>query len=96
MKVTEHLEAAKGKALFSFEIVPPQKGSNIKDLYANIDPLMEFKPPFIDAKPLIFTSASAVFDVTQAAATTNPIRVFFIHTRSRLTTTFFNQLSSPK
>ena len=48
MKVTEHLEAAKGKALFSFEIVPPVKGSNINDLYENIDPLMEFKPPFID------------------------------------------------
>ena len=48
MKVTQHIENAKGKPLFSFEIVPPQKGSNIKDLYENIDPLMEFKPPFID------------------------------------------------
>ncbi len=48
MKVTEHLEKANGKALFSFEIVPPVKGSNINDLYQNIDPLMEFKPPFID------------------------------------------------
>lgn len=48
MKVTEHIEKAKGEALFSFEIVPPQKGSNINDLYANVDPLMEFNPPFID------------------------------------------------
>ncbi|MBL4745318.1 MAG: methylenetetrahydrofolate reductase [NAD(P)H] [Flavobacteriaceae bacterium] len=48
MKVTEHIELAKGKTLFSFEIIPPQKGQNINDLYANIDPLMEFKPPFID------------------------------------------------
>jgi methylenetetrahydrofolate reductase (NADPH) len=48
MKVTQHIENAQGKPLFSFEIVPPQKGSNIKDLYENIDPLMEFKPPFID------------------------------------------------
>lgn len=48
MKVTEHIEKAKGKTLFSFEIVPPQKGQSIQKLYDNIDPLMEFKPPFID------------------------------------------------
>lgn len=48
MKVTEHIEAAQNKTLFSFEIVPPQKGKNIQELYDNIDPLMEFKPPFID------------------------------------------------
>jgi len=48
MKVTEHIKQANGKTLFSFEIVPPQKGQNIQELYNNIDPLMEFKPPFID------------------------------------------------
>ncbi len=48
MKVTEHISNAKGKTLFSFEIIPPQKGQNIQKLYDNIDPLMEFKPPFID------------------------------------------------
>lgn len=48
MKVTEHIKLANGKTLFSFEIVPPQKGQNIQELYNNIDPLMEFKPPFID------------------------------------------------
>ena len=48
MKVTEYIENAKGKTLFSFEIVPPQKGKNIQELYDNIDPLMEFNPPFID------------------------------------------------
>tara|TARA_R110001583_G_scaffold41751_3_gene132622 strand:+ start:1628 stop:2584 length:957 start_codon:yes stop_codon:yes gene_type:complete len=48
MKVTEHIKQAKGKTLFSFEIVPPQKGQNIQDLYNNVDPLMEFNPPFID------------------------------------------------
>ena len=48
MKVTEHIKNAKGKTLFSFEIVPPQKGQNIQKLYDNVDPLMEFKPPFID------------------------------------------------
>ncbi|MCX2679477.1 methylenetetrahydrofolate reductase [NAD(P)H] [Galbibacter sp. EGI 63066] len=48
MKVTDHIKRAQGKTLFSFEIVPPQKGKKIEDLYKNIDPLMEFNPPFID------------------------------------------------
>ena len=48
MKVTQHIENAKGEILFSFEIIPPQKGKSIQELYDNIDPLMEFKPPFID------------------------------------------------
>lgn len=48
MKVTEHIENANGKTLFSFEIIPPKKGENIKELYKNIDPLMEYNPPFID------------------------------------------------
>ncbi|WP_248722122.1 methylenetetrahydrofolate reductase [Seonamhaeicola sp. ML3] len=48
MKVTDHIKNANGKTLFSFEIVTPVKGKNIQDLYNNIDPLMEFNPPFID------------------------------------------------
>ena len=48
MKITDHIEKAKGNTLFSFEIVPPIKGNNIQELYNNIDPLMEFRPPFID------------------------------------------------
>ena len=48
MKVTEHIKNAKEKTLFSFEIIPPKKGNSIQQLYNNIDPLMEFKPPFID------------------------------------------------
>ncbi|WP_036382704.1 methylenetetrahydrofolate reductase [NAD(P)H] [Muricauda sp. MAR_2010_75] len=48
MKVTDHLKKAKGKTLFSFEIIPPVKGKSIQELYNNIDPLMEFNPPFID------------------------------------------------
>ena len=47
MKVTEHLKNAK-KTLFSIEILPPLKGDSIESLYKHIDPLMEFKPPFID------------------------------------------------
>ena len=48
MKETKHIEKAKGNTLFSFEIIPPQKGKSIQELYDNIDPLMEFNPPFID------------------------------------------------
>ena len=48
MKVTDHIKNAKGRTLFSFEIIPPVKGRNIQELYNNIDPLMEFNPPFID------------------------------------------------
>jgi methylenetetrahydrofolate reductase (NADPH) len=48
MKITEHIKKANGKTLFSFEIIPPKKGNNIQELYNNIDPLMEFNPPFID------------------------------------------------
>jgi methylenetetrahydrofolate reductase (NADPH) len=48
MKVTQHIENANGKTLFSFEILPPLKGQNIQSIFDSIDPLMEFKPPFID------------------------------------------------
>jgi len=48
MKVTQHIETAKGKSLFSFEILPPLKGQNIQSIFDGIDPLMEFNPPFID------------------------------------------------
>src|SRR5258706_4819788 len=48
MKVSEHIKNANGKSLFSIEILPPLKGENIKSLFDNIDPLMEFRPPFID------------------------------------------------
>jgi len=48
MKVIQHIENANGKPLFSFEILPPLKGQNIQSIFDGIDPLMEFKPPFID------------------------------------------------
>jgi methylenetetrahydrofolate reductase (NADPH) len=47
MKVTEHLKKAK-KPLISFEILPPLKGKSIQSIYDSIDPLMEFKPSFIN------------------------------------------------
>ncbi len=48
MKITEHIANSKGKTLFSFELLPPVKGQSIQGIYDAIDPLMEFKPPFID------------------------------------------------
>ena len=48
MKVIDHITQAKGKTLFTIEILPPLKGENIRNLFDHIDPLMEFKPPFID------------------------------------------------
>lgn len=48
MKVTEYIEKAKGSTLISFEILPPLKGGSITDIFNTLDPLMEFKPPFID------------------------------------------------
>jgi len=50
MKVRDHIaNAVKNKKTeFSFEILPPLKGQNIETIFSNIDPLMEFNPPFID------------------------------------------------
>ena len=48
MHVTEHIKAAKGSTLISFEILPPLKGGKMQSIFDVLDPLMEFKPPFID------------------------------------------------
>ena len=48
MKITDHIKKAKGKTQFTFEILPPVKGHSINTIFENIDPLMEFNPPFID------------------------------------------------
>ena len=47
MKVTDHLKTAKD-TLFSFEILPPLKGKGIQSIFDGIDPLMEFKPKFVN------------------------------------------------
>ncbi|MBK6903561.1 MAG: methylenetetrahydrofolate reductase [NAD(P)H] [Saprospirales bacterium] len=48
MKVTEHFEKAKGQTLISFEVLPPLKGGSMQTIFDTLDPLLEFKPPFID------------------------------------------------
>jgi methylenetetrahydrofolate reductase (NADPH) len=47
MKVTEHF-AKPNHSLFSMEILPPVRGKGIEEIWKVIDPLMEFKPPFVD------------------------------------------------
>ena len=47
MKVTEHLSQAK-RPLISFELIPPKRGGNVRDIMGVIDDLMKHKPPFID------------------------------------------------
>ena len=48
MKAIDHFNAAKGETLISFEILPPLKGGKIQSIFDTLDPLMEFKPPFVD------------------------------------------------
>lgn len=47
MKVVDYIKES-DKPLFSFEIIPPLKGKGIEDIYAGIDPLIEFGPKFIN------------------------------------------------
>ena len=47
-KIIDHIRNANGKTIFSLEVIPPLKGDTLKNLLDNIEPLMEFKPPFID------------------------------------------------
>jgi len=47
-KITQYIEEAKGKTLFSIEIIPPMKGQHLGELVSHIEPLMEFNPPFIE------------------------------------------------
>ena len=48
MRVTDYFDQDKGKTLISFEVLPPLKGGSMQAIFDTLDPLMEFKPPFID------------------------------------------------
>ncbi len=50
MKVIDHINGAKDakRTLISFEILPPLKGKAISAIYDHLDPLMEYKPAFIN------------------------------------------------
>ncbi len=47
MKVIEHLEKA-ASTLISFEIIPPKRGGDIRQLMAVLDDIIKYEPPFID------------------------------------------------
>src|SRR5580658_8096528 len=47
MKVIEHIKQSAGTQI-SFEILPPLKGKTINSIYDHLDPLMAFKPSFIN------------------------------------------------
>lgn len=47
MKVTEHYDRADGP-LFSYEIIPPTRGSSVGDVLGVVDQLKPYDPPFID------------------------------------------------
>ena len=48
MKVCDYFDKAQGDTLISFEVLPPLKGGSMQSIFDTLDPLMEFKPPFVD------------------------------------------------
>jgi methylenetetrahydrofolate reductase (NADPH) len=64
MQVIEHLAKAKD-TLVSFEVLPPLKGKTIAYIYEHLNPLMEFKPSWINvtyhrSETIIRTNAAGV------------------------------------
>ncbi len=47
MKVIEHLSKAQNP-LISFEIIPPKRGGDLKQLLSLLDDIVKYNPPFID------------------------------------------------
>ena len=47
MKVVEYLEKS-STTTFSYEIIPPLRGSTAQKIFSLVDVLMPFDPPFID------------------------------------------------
>lgn len=47
MKVIDYINKSK-ETILSYEVLPPLKGKNIHSLFQHLDPLMEFKPSFIN------------------------------------------------
>ncbi len=44
MKVIEHLEKA-SEPLISFELIPPKRGGDIKNVMAVLDEIVKYNPP---------------------------------------------------
>ncbi len=47
MTVIDHINQAK-ETIISFEVLPPLKGKSINSIYDHLDPLLEFKPSWIN------------------------------------------------
>ena len=47
MKLSSHLSQSKS-TVFTFEILPPIKGQDIKEIFETVEALLEFNPQFID------------------------------------------------
>jgi len=60
MKVIDHLESAKDP-LISFELIPPKRGGDIKDVLGVLDVITKYKPPFID---ITSHSAEVIYEET--------------------------------
>lgn len=48
VKVVDHFNKDPKETLVSFEVLPPLKGGSIDAIFNCLDPLMDFKPPFVD------------------------------------------------
>ena len=48
MKVIDYLKQSQGTTLFSVEILPPLKGKSIQSIYNILDPIMQYRPAFVD------------------------------------------------
>lgn len=62
MKVIEHLAKRTG-TLISFEIIPPKRGGNIKQLLNVLEDIVKFEPPFID---ITSHAADVVYEETSS------------------------------
>ena len=58
MRVTDHYAAA-DEPLFSYEIIPPKRGSSVADVLGVVEALAPYDPPFIDVTS---HSAEAIYD----------------------------------
>lgn len=47
MHLTDYIKNRKGKPLLSLELIPPEKGKSIDEIYQTMDTLMAFTPTFV-------------------------------------------------
>ena len=70
MKVIEHIEKAKDP-LFSFEIIPPKRGTSVQEITDIVKDLKPFNPPFIDVTS---HPAEAYYEENESGVVTRHIR----------------------